>query len=928
MRYTLLAAIVLLLSCNHQPVNQRQYINLAGQWQFSMDTAKTGINQQWYLTDLPDSITLPGTMDENRKGFLNKDTTTMHLNRVYTYAGPAWYRKKVTIPQSFQDKHISLVLERTKSTSVWVDNQPAGQSKLLQSMQVYDLSKFLTPGIHSITIRVDNTLAITPYGNVHIYSDDTETNWNGIIGRIELEASDKTYITDLQVFPDIYKKEADINLSIENPLKQKNLDITMQVQRIDGGKTKNLQTIRKKVHFDSIIHLEYPLGLETELWDDYKQPLYELTLTIGDGEHTDSKTVSFGMRKFSTRGTQFTINGHMTFLRGKHDACVFPLTGHPPMDVEGWMRVFKIAKSYGINHYRFHSYCPPEAAFIAADRLGIYIQAELPFWGGLDSDTIAGMLREEGIAMLKNYANHPSFVMFSHGNEIWSGHDRVEQNILFFKKQDNRPLYTMGSNNGIGYVPPRACSDYFVAARTPWSHDSILTHVRLTHAFADSREGGILNTQQPSTEVTFRYPVSQMKIPIIGHEIGQYQTYPDYAEIKKYTGVLRARNLEIFEKRLKNAGMLDQNKDFQKASGALAALCYKAEMEAAIRTPGFAGFQLLDLQDFPGQGTALVGMLDAFMDDKQVVDRKVWLQSCNDVVVLSEFPKYCYANTENFEAKIQVANYSNRPLTDDVNWEIINHKGERLATGSFANQKLVNGKITDAGTIRFSFTTLRLADELRLKVSLKKAGYNNEYPVWVYPKSTKMMAETDILIASKMNASVLARLKEGKKVLLFPMGKDVKKNSVSGLFPPEFWNWGMFKGISEWVKKPVSPGTLGILTDPKHPIFEGFPTEFHTNWQWWSIIKAGHPISLNNTAPDYRPIVQVIDNLERNNKLGLIFEFRAGKGKLLVCMSRLPEILDKPEANALYNSLINYMKSTCFNPAHEMDDKALSALFQ
>lgn len=374
--------------------------------------------------------------------------------------------------------------------------------------------------------------------------------------------------------------------------------------------------------------------------------------------------------------------------------------------------------------------------------------------------------------------------------------------------------------------------------------------------------------------------------------------------------------------------MLDQNKDFQKASGALAALCYKAEMEAAIRTPRFAGFQLLDLQDFPGQGTALVGMLDAFMDDKQVVDRKVWLQSCNDVVVLSEFPKYCYANTENFEAKIQVANYSNRPLTDDVNWEIINHKGERLATGSFANQKLVNGKITDAGTIRFSFTTLRLADELRLKVSLKKAGYNNEYPVWVYPKSTKMMAETDILIASKMNASVLARLKEGKKVLLFPMGKDVKKNSVSGLFPPEFWNWGMFKGISEWVKKPVSPGTLGILTDPKHPIFEGFPTEFHTNWQWWSIIKAGHPISLNNTAPDYRPIVQVIDNLERNNKLGLIFEFRAGKGKLLVCMSRLPEILDKPEANALYNSLINYMKSTCFNPAHEMDDKALSALFQ
>jgi hypothetical protein len=238
------------------------------------------------------------------------------------------------------------------------------------------------------------------------------------------------------------------------------------------------------------------------------------------------------MRKFSADGTQFKINGRTTFLRGKHDACVFPLTGHPPMDAEGWLKIFEIAKSYGINHYRFHSYCPPEAAFDVADKVGIFLQAELPFWGGLESDTVANMLKEEGIEMLKQYANHPSFVMFSHGNEIWSGHDLVEKNIISLKEYDNRPLYTMGSNNNIGYVAPRKCSDFFVAARTPFAHDTTLTHLRLTHAFADSRDGGILNTQTPSTEMNFSYPVSQIDIPIISHEIGQYQIYPDYNELK------------------------------------------------------------------------------------------------------------------------------------------------------------------------------------------------------------------------------------------------------------------------------------------------------------------------------------------------------------------------------------------------------------
>ncbi len=901
----------------------RSRIGLSGGWQFAADPADSGMKEKWFLKDLPDRITLPGTTDLNQKGTLNKDTSTMHLNRVYIYEGAAWYRKKITVPREFKNKRIMLYLERTKSSTVWIDGKTAGGSALLQSPQQFDVTPYLSPGEHYLTIRIDNRLKLTPYGNVHIYSDDTQTNWNGIIGKIFLEASDKTYISDLQVYPDIDKQKIEVRISVGNYLKGHKIAAELNVKSITGGTAKNLPPLRLNVLADSVVVLNYNMEGNCNLWDENHQPLYEITAAISHGKSKDAQKVSFGMRKFSRKGTQFSINGRVTFLRGKHDACVFPLTGHPPMDTEGWTRVFRIAKSYGINHYRFHSYCPPEAAFAAADQAGIYIQAELPFWGGLNEDTVAAKLKQEGMAMLRNYANHPSFVMFSHGNEIWSGQDKAEKNIRELKQYDSRPLYTLASNVNIGYYPPPASSDFFVGARTPSNGDTVLTHVRLTHAFSDSRQGGLLNTATPSTELRFSYPVSQLKIPVVSHEIGQYQVYPDYAEIEKYTGILKARNLEVFRDRLKKAGMQDQDKAFQKASGAWAAICYKAEMEAALRTKGFGGFQLLDLQDFPGQGTALVGILDAFMDSKNVVTREEWIKSCNEIVVLAEFPKYCWVNTETFRAKIEVANYSDRTIKEDVRWEIRNSEGLILKEGLFTGLNIENEGVKAVGELSYGLGEVRKAEKLTVTILIKGTPYQNSYPVWVYPQPKEPARKRDIYITNKYDKSIRARLEKGAKVILFPSGEDVRAHSVPGLFTPEFWNWEMFKSISESLKKPVSPGTLGLLTNPQHPLFQAFPTDFHTNWQWFSIIKAANPLLLDRTSASFRPIVQVIDNLQRNHKLGLIFEFKVGKGKLLVCMSPLNKMLEKPEAAQLYQSIIDYINTKDFNPDYEISSEEI-----
>ncbi|SMO51071.1 glycoside hydrolase family 2 protein [Gracilimonas mengyeensis] len=918
--------LIIAISCS-QTTEHREYIDLSGTWAFALDTAEVGIEEQWYLNDFSDSVELPGTTDSNQKGFKRTDTTTMHLNRVFDYEGPAWYQKKVTVPENFQDKRIQLFLERTKPSKVWIDGELVGGSIIMQSPQRFDVTEYLSPGEHTITLRIDNSLDRTPYGHNHLYSDDTQTNWNGVIGDLHLAAMPKTYISNLQVTPDVENETARIQLDIDNALNLEQISVELHMHVTEDGTSRTLPVQQTDTTVVESLELAYHLGDNMQLWDEYDQPLYELTAVISNGHIKDAKTVSFGMRNFEANGTHFTINGRTTFLRGKHEAAVFPETGYTPTDVESWKRVLEIAKSWGINHYRFHSYTPPRAAFEAADQVGIYMQPELPFWGGLESDSVAQMQRQEGFALLKEYANHPSFVMFSHGNEIWSGHDRVEANMEALKEFDPRPLYTMGSNNSIGYAPPREVSDFFIGARTPSAGDTIRTHTRLTHAFVDSRDGGILNTQTPSTDFDYSYPISQIDIPVVSHEIGQYQIYPDYDEIEKYDGVLRAWNLEKFQERLEASGMGEMDSIFQKASGAWSALSYKAEMEAALRTQGMAGYQLLDLQDFPGQGTALVGILDAFMDDKGVVSKEKWLQSNNEVVLLLRFPKYVWTTGEKFQTEIQIANYGQGGISQPLKWRVKDKDGTVIQQETISYNTVKQGTAPIVADITLDLAGFTAPTALTVEVSLKGTDYANEYPVWIYPPVEKELETGVVWVDDALSRKALSTLENGDKVLLFPREEDVAGQSVGGLFPPNFWNYEMFKGISESNNKPYSPGTLGLLMEPKHPLFEAFPTDFHTNWQWFSIIKESNPLILDDTPAEYRPTVQVIDNLQRNHKLGLIFEFKVGDGKLLVCMSQLDKLEDKPAARQLYRSILDYMNSEEFNPQTEVSEEQLKNLF-
>ena len=923
-------------ACTQQlPPDTRSRISLEGNWGLQLDTAGTGIAPDWLTKSCTDSLFLPGTTDMGKKGTYNTDMTlTTGLSREYVFEGKALYTKQIRIPEEWDGTSVRLVMERTKPTTIWIDGKEVGANNDISTAQQYDLSSYLFPGTHTVAILVDNGKQAVPekvYGSSHAYSASTQTNWNGIIGDFYLESAPLCGIDEIQLYPDVAKKVVTARVTLRNPDKGVGkgiLSFYAEAWNTDKQHKTPVQTIevdwtKPEQEF------ELALGDKALLWSEFTPALYRLSVSLKTDQSVDTEQATFGLRDFKAKGRQFTMNGKVTFLRGKHDACVFPLIAHTAMDVETWRHYFQVAKQYGINHYRFHSWCPPEACFEAADIEGIYLQPELPVWGNIDIDDteLCDYLLKEGRNLHRAYSNHASFVMFGLGNEM-SGEEGLAMLIQTFKKEDNRHIYSSGSNNYLGFKGKQADEDYFTTCRVGREDDKQFnTHARASFSFPDAYDGGYLNHTYPNSEMDFSSANALCDVPIISHETGQFQVYPNYEEIKKYTGVLKPRNFEIFKKRLEEAGMIDQAHDFMMASGKWSALLYRADIEMNLRTPEWGGFQLLDLQDYPGQGSAYVGILDAFMESKGLIAPEEWRHFCSEVVPLFCTEKFCWTNDEALTGEVEIANYSESDLNGkQLSWVLTDSKQQVLDKGVLPLQ-VKQGELAKVGTLKPAIASVRKAEKVTLALSIDGTPYRNDYSLWIYPAADKEVAPSeDICVTDDLDAH-LKYLTEGGKVLWFPSKDKHKDQTVGGLFQTDYWNYRMFRTICENLDRPVSPGTLGILTDPGHPALADFPTEFHTNWQWFPIIKQSYPMILDRLSDDYRPIVQVIDNVERNHKLGLLFEFKVGNGKLLVCMSDLKAVQDKPEARQFYRSILEYMESPAFAPSYSLSVKDLQDLF-
>jgi hypothetical protein len=937
--HILLLSLSFFLLFSPSSILQAARISMEGTWQFRMDRADKGVQEKWFLQNLEETIQLPGSMAENLKGDVpglkTQWTGSLYDSSFYFnpamakyrqegsvkfpffltpdrhFIGIAWYRKTVTVPKDWKNSRITLFLERPHTiTQVWVDDREVGMDSTYCVPQVFDLTTALIPGEHSITLRIDNRIGLVNVGqDSHSVTDQTQGNWNGVVGQMYLESGPKVFLEDVQVYPDLTGQKAILKMVLNNTTgKAFEGSVSFGAKSFNSVQSHQTVVVEQSIHCPKGItrlDLTLPMGKEMLTWSEFDPALYELTLDIKNvGKTVLTRNVIFGMREITIRGKWFYVNGRQTQLRGTVENCVFPLTGYAPMDVASWERIFRICKRYGLNHMRFHSFCPPEAAFEAADLVGFYLQPEGPSWPNHgsslgDGKPIDRFLLDETIRMSKVFGNHASFCMLSAGNEPrgrwvpW-----VTKFVEYWKKTDSRRVYTGASVGGSWAWQPG--NQYQVKA---------------------GARGLDWDRQMPESNSDFRSRIDTVSVPFVSHETGQWCVFPNFEEIKKYTGVNKARNFELFQEDLTDHDMAGMGHAFMMASGKLQVLAYKHDIEKNLRTPDYAGFQLLSLNDYSGQGTALVGVLDAFWDEKGYCDDRDFRQFCSPVVPLIRTGKFVWQSNEHLTAKAELSYFgAAEKQYIKPTWSLKDGNNVVVAQGKLAEQTVKTGLNIPLGDIDIDLSFVRKAAKYTLEVALNTCEGFNSWTFYLYPAEPRIPEPGKVFVADRWDSDVEERLNQGQDVLILAAGKITYGKEVVQTLSPVFWNTSWFK------MRP--PHTTGILVNPYHPVFRDFPTEYHADLQWWELMNRAQVMQFTDFPKGFQPLIQSIDTWFVNRKIGMLFEAKVGQGRLMVCSADLqsnPEL--RPVARQLYISIINYMNSNKFRPEYTVESAHVADLF-
>jgi len=907
-------------------------LGLSGAWQFALDGNDTGIRENWAAAKLPDKIQLPGALQSQDYGdeistntpwVLSLYDKSWFLRADYTnyaqpgavkvpflcqpprhYLGAAWYQRDLEIPWDWNGRRVALFLERPhwKST-VWLDDREIGWDMSLCTPHEYDFG-LVSPGKHRLTIRVDNRMLLPYRPDAHSVSDSVGDTWNGIVGKIELRASDSVCLERLRLDPDCKHQGVVATLFTRNgtgaPAGAALLTLQVVPQNFAANAFKPWQQSAVIAPGETNLTVFFPMGEHFEEWSEFNPKVYRLRATLaGQGFHSQIAG-TFGMREIHTDGTQFMLNDRPLYLRGTHFGGDFPRTGYPPTDLASWKKIMQTCQDYGLNHMRFHSWCPPDAAFAAADELGFYLQVEPGMWNSFSSGgEMESQLYSETESIIRAYGNHPSFLLLSASNEAHGPWQAVLSKwVKHFRAADSRRLYTPDTGWSLINTPDESLkggADYLDVGR-------------IGPRYVRGEKGWFGRD--------YRRAIAGVNVPVVAHEVGQWCAYPDFEVIKKFTGYLRPANFEIFRDSAAANGVGDRDKDFAFASGRFQLACYKEEIEANLRTPGLAGFQLLDLRDYTGQGTALVGLLDPFWENKGYCPPDEFKKFCNTVVPLARLSRRVFTTADKFAVPVEAANFGAAPIADaQMAWAIQDRAGTTVLQGAGAPKDVLVGKGYDLGTISADLSKLAAPGQYRLVVSvgpqpLKSFGslppyFRNDWNFWLYPAHVSADAPTDVLVTSSWDDAE-KKLAAGGKVLFLPRPADLDWRSPTLDEVPVFWNRLM---SPQWSRM------LGLWCDTNHPALAGFPTDVNCDWQWTQIVNHARTMNLARLPRGLQPIVSAIDDWNRNWKLGVVFEAKVGAGRLMVCTVDLKTDLDaRPVARQLRRSLWDYMASEKFQP--------------
>ncbi len=928
----------------------RDFISLSGKWDALLSDGSKY------------SAILPGTLDTNEigcedsiKGKLHQDENYVEnkalsaatviatrLTRNHTYEGKAVF-SRVCDKEFSEDKRVFLKAERARVLGLKIDGVDVPAiSGTLSTPYVFEVTSLLKKG-SVIELISDNSYEGLPHDNI-IYSsaatDETQTNWNGVIGELGIDIKEKTFIKSVLVYPKRSGVGAQAGgkgcwiLDVEAVIDSKDGfegKLRLCFKELPLTKEINVNCRNGETHVKTSLEANVPGEL---LWDEEEGILIHLNAVLvrGDGiqsgdlaagqqdsdEHfIDTYETTFGIRSFEDVDGHLCLNGRRIFLRSEANCAVYPETGHPPMDVASWKEIIKTYMGYGVNCLRFHSHCPPEEAFTAADELGMLMQPELSHWNPRDAfsdPAAADYYEKELLEILKTYANHPSFVMLAFGNELQAREDGMavaERLLELCHNTDATRLFAFSSNPFYGEKGPDAGSDFYTAS---WYKDKPM------RATFDGMRG-YLNNDYPDARHSFDDTVFAIrqayKKPVFGFEVGQYEVLPDFKEIEDFRGVTSPKNLELIKENVKKKGLLDTWDKRVEATGEIALLSYREEVEAARRTRDFSGISLLGLQDFPGQGTALVGMMNSHLEPKpySFAEPERFKSFFGDTLPLVYLEKYCYTDSEVLSATVRLSNYSKGDITGRLKVCILDGETSLFTKETYPEITASQGELTDVGEVRLYLSGLNLKKNSALTIKVSFAGHENSYRIFVYMGRSQIIERPEgIYECRTMDEEAKEILKRGGCVFLAPNStKESLPYSIKSTFTTDFWSVGTFSS---------QEGSMGLLIDNEHPLFKDYPTSFHTDYQWFAQSSQRALI-----LPDgIKSIVTVLDSYAYLRNMGMLLEFNCEKGRVLVSTIGLHRLKKYPECRALLTSIYNYMDSEDFTPDQNISFEELARL--
>lgn len=914
----------------------RESLLLNGDWSFALDPQDTGEKAAWFSQDLDQRIRVPGSWEEQGFGAPPPISFLGTWTKTHEYEGAAWYSRTIDIPATWQNQHVELHLKGVRWRSrLWLNDKPVGERDSLSTDHIYDLTAFVQAGQgYRLTIQVDNRL-IYPLIESHPNSEHTATRWGGITGGVELTARPEIAIQQVKCLPDVARKRF-------------NVEIDVPQDAVGCSLSAYIGSVQRQIAVGSA-HLSFSvdIGSEAQLWWDDDPYLYDAAFVLEyDDKVLDTVIIRVGLREISTQGKNILLNGRPVFLRGYVDCCIFPLTGYPSWDIEHYRRQFRIARSYGFNHVRLHSWTAPEPFWQAADELGMLVQSELPNWtvhyGHMEKEPpqdVHDYFLRELDSIVRALHFHPSWVLFSNGNELIytpAGHSRLIELSDRGKQLDPTRLFT--DNTGFGQLPAASRPvDYYIQSCN-W------------HPPQKIYDAATADTTQDFSAVT-----AYSDRPLIGHEHGQFTMYVRPSEAEKYTGVIHPTWLESVNATLEKKGFTSRVESFIRSSGIHSVRTYKETLERARRTRGLAGVQLLDIRDFPGQGHATTGILDVFWDDKGLIEPSEFAQCNNAVVLLMRSPSPNFWTGQPLSVEIEISNFGHSDLpAGQLQWSLVTSQAQ--LAGELSVPAAPQGALTSLGRLTIDIPPMERAHAWELIV--EHGGARNSWHLWTFPypqpndvtssintrvatlrnvipqadfsddfagnaprydAGRRAYANWHLAISDLLTSRVLQYLHDGGRVWLMPEAKSLHSFVKTRYLPP-FWSYLWF---------PDNTSTVMGMQIHDHPALGEFPHDGCSDWQWYRLVNDTPAICLD-AVPHIQPIIEVVDNFNRAKRLSYAFEAQVGRGRLFVSTWRLydPRISGHPEARFLFRQVAKYLQSDAFAPTAHLSVGELLGMFK